>query len=243
MGFFGPSPAEQDLLWCRTNDETFRVWHWRKACEGGEGDGDGDVAMGESDDLYQLLDARKTLTDCLRRSQVTQRGTKVDYLIDCHWDASASELRLVGGSVEGGVYIFQLASVDRAASGQAVTFLSPDRIQCRGALCGGHSAVVRSLDSSCSPGYATCGEDGQLCLWQPGASRITQAFGMSPSPPFGVQEQHQHQHQSNGYSYSNNANGYPAIGGSPYGYGNHYGGEKKATGGGRKTFGRSFKPY
>jgi hypothetical protein len=165
-------------LWCRTNDECFRVWNWRETF--GSGDEE-DVMMEEADnkskEVYALHDARKWLTESLLQqpspssssssnsSSNNAKNRKVDYLIDCYWDSAKSELRLMGGSALGEVYLFQVAV--QTGMGTVEFAREREKVQVKGFLPNGHSAVVRSIDHSHVSTYMTCGEDGKLCLWSP----------------------------------------------------------------------------
>ena len=185
MGFFGPHGQEGGggtYLWCRTNDEAFRAWNWAEAC-----DNDGDVAMesegeggGGNAQVYLLRDARKALTEKLQRNghgaMAGGGGRRVDYLVDCHWDAARAELRLVGGASSGEVHFFRLAVegisfADPASGGSrpnSVRFLAPTDVRSCLCLRHSHGAIVRSLEASNAPAwYLTCGEDGRLCVWSP----------------------------------------------------------------------------
>ena len=172
VGFFGPSGSGDGHLWCRTNDEAFVAWDWALACASQGDGGEGDVAMtggrDEQSELCRLRDARRSLSESLRRAGVE---ANVDYLVDCHWDTSRAELRVCAGTGSGGLYLFQVAveSFDGARRESVVRFVGAGGIRAQANFLGqGHASVVRSMDSSGAPGgYLTCGEDGRLCTWWP----------------------------------------------------------------------------
>ena len=156
--------------------------------------GDGDVMMEEAEhhnnkskEVCELLDARKTLTESLAKqpalsfsfgasntnndnncAKPSKKERRVDYLIDCFWDSVTSELRLVCGSALGDVYYFQVAV--QTGLGTIAFLPGREKVQLKGILPNGHSAVVRSIEHSDVSSYITCGEDGKLCLWSPGAN-------------------------------------------------------------------------
>mmetsp|Transcript_1377 Transcript_1377/g.2181 ORF Transcript_1377/g.2181 Transcript_1377/m.2181 type:complete len:391 (-) Transcript_1377:301-1473(-) len=125
VGFFGPS---YEGLYCLTGSESMSVWHHDSAqriCGFG-------------------LDLRSKLSQAAG-------GFGVDYLVNCHWDASQNQLSLLAGSSTGDAALYK---VDAGALSLLNT------------LRGGHRGCVRSWCPLTSNVFITGGEDARLCEWE-----------------------------------------------------------------------------
>ncbi|KAJ3034663.1 WD repeat-containing protein 89 [Rhizophlyctis rosea] len=113
-----------EYLYCLTHMETFSLWRFS-----------------EAERIYQFGDIRMQTPD-----------VKVDYLIDCAYDAEGLRMYLLSGSQEGGIGILHV---------------NLGKLDVVHTLNGGHDDIVRGLHWN--PQTRTIisgGEDGRICLWR-----------------------------------------------------------------------------
>merc|ERR1719150_3715247 len=87
------------------------------------------------------------------RSELTSYSSKVDYLIDCHYEPISKKLFLLAGAFDGRLMLSQVCK----SNIQPIWFQKKVK---------GHSGVVRDMlwrDES----FLSGGEDGKICIWSP----------------------------------------------------------------------------
>lgn len=138
VDFFGP---QAEAVYCLTGSESLMLYHKDDSvCRK-------DFGPGLRDQLSQQV---YTAMTSINPSPTAPMPPKMEYLVDCHWDASKQELQLLAGSAHGEAAVFSVGE-----GGVNLTH----------ALQGGHRGVVRAWQALSSGVFVTVGEDARMCEW------------------------------------------------------------------------------
>jgi WD repeat-containing protein 89 len=152
LGFFGPT---SDAIYCLTGSESMQLYHKDESnCRKDFGIQFRDEYLNQQ--LLMVHQHRQSPTLILQSTM-----SPMEYLVDCHWDATRQELLLLAGSAKGDAALFQIGD---------------DGVTPRHYLHGGHRGVIRAwhtnnnnnddlLLSSSLSSFLTVGEDARMCEW------------------------------------------------------------------------------
>ncbi|GAQ83008.1 WD40 repeat protein [Klebsormidium nitens] len=146
FGFYGP---QAENVWCLTNIETMSLWNWAEGA--------------------QLADFPETRELASRQWQ----GPPIDYLIQCEYDPSTSQLDLVAGTQDGAVGVFTVDQSNRCSDAAVPRgSLRPAKEVYHGA----HESVVRAFcrirEGQSSGLIWTGGEDRKMVGWARGPGDV-----------------------------------------------------------------------
>ncbi|KAL3919411.1 MAG: hypothetical protein SGILL_003766 [Bacillariaceae sp.] len=137
VGFFGPS---LEGIYCLTGSESMKLYHK-------------DESICRHDFGLQF---REYLSHQLHQEGsshgMTTLVSRMDYLVDCHWDPAQQELLLLAGSAKGDGALFRVGENQVAP----LHFLH-----------GGHRGVIRAWHANVMnpTSFLTVGEDARMCEW------------------------------------------------------------------------------
>ena len=151
VNFFGP---QSEGIYCLTGSESLLLYHKDSAiCQK-------DFGAGFRNNLSQLVmtsqqsNNNTSLGAANSGGQQQQQAFPVDYLVDCHWDTTHQELKLLAGSAKGDAAVF---SVNEGGT------------TLRQSLLGGHRGVLRAWEPPSKTNnidtFVTVGEDARMCEW------------------------------------------------------------------------------